>query len=102
MTEPAAEHGQEGWRAYALPISADGLEIVASQFLVTQRRVGLLPWVALSVGTAANLAANIAVGGRDLIGRVVSSPPWVDSEEAIRRNGLRACARRTTLTATLN
>jgi uncharacterized protein DUF2637 len=69
----AAEHGQAGWRALAFPISVNGLEIVTALFLVTQRRSGrrvrMLPWVALGVGTAASLAANVAVGGHDLIGR---------------------------------
>jgi hypothetical protein len=81
MTELAAEHGQTGWRAFAFPISVDGLEIVASLFLVTQRRagrrVGILPWVALGVGTAASLAANVAVGGNDLIGRALAGWPAV-------------------------
>jgi Protein of unknown function (DUF2637) len=40
MTELAAEHGQTGWRALAFPVSVDGLEIVASLFLVAQRRAG--------------------------------------------------------------
>ncbi len=81
MTELAAEHGQTGWRALAFPISVDGLEIVASLFLVTQRRAGrragVLPWVALGVGTAASLAANVAVGGHDLIGRALAGWPAV-------------------------
>lgn len=55
MTELATEHGQTGWKAYAFPISVDGLEIVASLYLVAQRRAGRptgwIPWVALVVGT---------------------------------------------------
>ncbi len=34
-----------------------------------------LPWVALTAGTFASLAANVAVGGSDLIGRAVAGWP---------------------------
>jgi len=37
----------------------------------------VLPWVALGVGTAASLAANVAVGGHDLIGRALAGWPAV-------------------------
>src|SRR5437899_8787971 len=66
----ALEHGQLGWKSSAFPISVDGLELTASLYLLAQhragRRVGVLPWAALLVGTAASLAANVAVGGHDL------------------------------------
>jgi hypothetical protein len=78
MRELAIKHDQTGWKAYAFPISVDGLEIVASLYLVAQRRAGLptgpIPWVALIVGTAASLAANIAVGGADPIGKALATP----------------------------
>ena len=81
MTELATEHGQTGWHSWAFPISVDGLEVVASLVLVTQRRVGRrpgwLPWLALGVGTAASLAANVAVGGQDVIGRLLAGWPAV-------------------------
>ena len=73
MRELALDHGQLGWKSYAFPVSVDGLEIVASLYLVAQRRAGRptgwIPWVALVVGTAASLAANVAVGGADPIGK---------------------------------
>ncbi|MFI9638954.1 DUF2637 domain-containing protein [Micromonospora sp. NPDC051925] len=79
MTELAIEHGQTGWKAYAFPISVDGLEIVASLYLVAQRRAGRptgwVPWVALVVGTVASLAANVAVGGHDPIGKALAGWP---------------------------
>ncbi|MBE1484982.1 DUF2637 domain-containing protein [Plantactinospora soyae] len=79
MTELAIEHGQTGWKAYAFPISVDGLEIVASLYLVVQRRAGRptgwIPWVALVVGTLASLAANVAVGGHDPIGKALAGWP---------------------------
>jgi hypothetical protein len=79
MRELATHHGQTGWKSYAFPISVDGLEIVASLFLVAQRRAGRptgwVPWVALVVGTAASLAANVAVGGADPIGKALAGWP---------------------------
>ncbi|MEV6631920.1 DUF2637 domain-containing protein [Actinoplanes sp. NPDC051470] len=79
MRELATHHDQLGWKSYAFPISVDGLEIVASLFLVAQRRAGRatgwVPWVALIVGTAASLAANVAVGGADPIGKALAGWP---------------------------
>ena len=79
MRELALDHGQLGWKSYAFPVSVDGLEIVASLYLVAQRRAGRptgwIPWVALVVGTAASLAANVAVGGADPIGKALAGWP---------------------------
>lgn len=81
MRELANHHDQLGWKSFALPVSVDGLEIVASLFLVAQRRagrpIGWIPWVALVIGTLASLASNIAVGGADLIGRALAGWPAV-------------------------
>jgi hypothetical protein len=81
MRELATHHDQLGWKAYAFPISVDGLEIVASLYLVAQRRAGRhtgwIPWVALIVGTLASLAANVAVGGADPIGKALAGWPAV-------------------------
>jgi hypothetical protein len=79
MRELANQHSQLGWRSLAFPVSVDGLEVVASLYLVAQRRVGRppgwAPWTALVVGTLASLAANVAVGGHDLIGRALAGWP---------------------------
>jgi hypothetical protein len=79
MTELALHHDQIGWKAYAFPVSVDGLEIVASLYLVVQRRAGRptgwIPWVALVVGTLASLAANVAVGGNDATGKTLAGWP---------------------------
>jgi hypothetical protein len=79
MRELALDHDQLGWKALAFPISVDGLEIVASLFLVAQRRsgrpTGWIPWVTLIVGTVASLAANVAVGGADPIGKALAGWP---------------------------
>ena len=79
MTELAHAHGETGWRAHMFPLSVDGIEIVASLVLLADkraaRRSGSLPWAALIVGTGASFAANVAVGGTDLIGRAISGWP---------------------------
>jgi uncharacterized protein DUF2637 len=79
MRELAIHHDQLGWKSLAFPISVDGLEIVASLYLVAQRRAGRptgwVPWVALIVGTAASLAANVAVGAADPIGKSLAGWP---------------------------
>ncbi|MFI7214665.1 DUF2637 domain-containing protein [Micromonospora maritima] len=88
MTELALRHGQSGWKAYAFPVSVDGLEIVASLHLVVQRRAGRrtgwIPWVALVVGTLASLAANVAVGGDDLMGKALAGWPALSMLAAVK------------------
>lgn len=81
MQNLALEHDQLGWKANAFPISVDGIEVVASLYILAQRRTarpaGWLPWLALLVGTLASLAANVAVGGHDPVGRVLAGWPAV-------------------------
>jgi hypothetical protein len=75
----AEQHGETGWRAHAFPLSVDGIEIVASLVLLADRRFGRrsgwLVWAALVAGTAASMAANVAVGATDPVGRVVAGWP---------------------------
>ena len=77
----AAVHGDAGWHAHAFPLSVDGVEIVASLVLLADRRAGrrsgLLPWAALTIGTAASLAANIATADSGIISRVIAGWPAV-------------------------
>jgi hypothetical protein len=79
MVQLAHAHGESGWRGHMFPLSVDGIEIVASLVLLADRRAGrrsgFLPWAALIAGTGASLAANVAVGGSDWIGRAVSGWP---------------------------
>lgn len=79
MRALAAAHGDTGWHAHAFPLSVDGVEIVASLVLLADRRSGRrsgwLPWTALTIGTAASLAANIATAGTDTISRVIAGWP---------------------------
>jgi uncharacterized protein DUF2637 len=88
MSALALEHGQLGWKSTAFPISVDGLELVSSLYILAQRRAGrragFLPWVALLVGTAASLAANVAVGGPDPVGRALAGWPAISLLASIK------------------
>ncbi len=88
MRELTTHHDQLGWKSYAFPISVDGLEVVASLYLVVQRRAGQptgsIPWIALIVGTAASLAANVAVGGADLIGKALAGWPALSMPVSVK------------------
>jgi hypothetical protein len=81
MQHLAEVHGEQGWRAHCFPLSVGGIEIVASLVLLYHRRAGSpaggLPWVALAAGTLASLAANVAVGATDLVGRAVAGWPAI-------------------------
>jgi Protein of unknown function (DUF2637) len=58
-------HSQPGWVAALTPLSVDGMIVTASTTLLTDSRSGgrggFLTWVLLVVGSAAILAANVAV-----------------------------------------
>ncbi len=88
MHELASHHGEAGWRGHAFPLSVDGIEIVSSLVLLAHQRAGTragwLPWVALIAGTTASLAANVAVGAVDLVGRAVAGWPAVALLVAIK------------------
>ena len=76
-----AELAGEGWRAWLLPISVDGLAVAASMTLLVRRRAGLsagaLAWVALLLGLGASLAANVAAAEPSVQGRLVAAWPPV-------------------------
>jgi hypothetical protein len=88
MRDLALHHDQLGWKAFAFPVSVDGLEIVASLYLVTRHRAGRptgwVRWVALVVGTLASLAANVAVGGHDVLGKALAGWPAVSMLAAVK------------------
>jgi len=81
MLQLAQLHGQAGWHAHAFPLSVDGVEGVASLVLLTARRAGRrpgwLPWIALAIGTAGSLPANVATAGPDAVSRVIAGWPAV-------------------------
>lgn len=69
----------EGWRAWLLPISVDGLAVAASMTMLVRRRAGqragTLAWVALLLGLGASLAANVAAAEPTVQGRLVAAWP---------------------------
>jgi Protein of unknown function (DUF2637) len=71
-------HGQPGWVAALTPLSVDGMIVAASTTLLADSRGGrggILPWVLLAVGSAASLAANVAVAEPTMTGRVIAAWP---------------------------
>ncbi len=88
MRQLAAAHGDAGWHAHAFPLSVDGVEIVASLVLLADRRSGRrsgwLPWTALTVGTAASLAANVATADDGIVSRLIAGWPAVAQLIAVK------------------
>lgn len=72
-------HGQPGWVAALTPFSVDGMIVAASTTLLADSRSGgrggLLPWALLVAGSAASLAANVAVAQPTATGRVIAAWP---------------------------
>jgi hypothetical protein len=72
-------HGQPGWVAALTPLSVDGMIVAASTTLLADSRAGerggALPWALLAVGSAASLAANVAVAQPTAAGRVIAAWP---------------------------
>ncbi|NYI95108.1 hypothetical protein HNR12_001385 [Streptomonospora nanhaiensis] len=79
MFELALRHGEPAWRAGLFPLSVDGMIVAASMALPADarqgRRGGVLPWALLVVGSAASLAANVAVADPTLWSRVIHAWP---------------------------
>jgi len=78
MRALALEAG-EGWRAWLLPLSVDGMMVAASMAMLSGRRAGqpagALAWVALLAGAATSVAANVAAAEPTLTGRAVAAWP---------------------------
>jgi Protein of unknown function (DUF2637) len=76
-----AELAGEGWRAWLLRVSVDGLIVAASMSMLVRRRAqlpaGALAWTSLLAGIGASLAANVAAAAPTLVGRVVAAWPPV-------------------------
>ncbi|MBV2364673.1 DUF2637 domain-containing protein [Streptomonospora sp. NEAU-YY374] len=79
MFELALRHGEPAWRAGLFPLSVDGMIVAASMALPADARQGgregVLPWALLVVGSAASLAANVAVADPTLWSRVIHAWP---------------------------
>jgi hypothetical protein len=72
-----AIHGQSGWVAALTPLSVDGMIVAASMTLLAESRSGgrggFLPWALLVIGSAASLAANVAVAEPTGVGRLIAA-----------------------------
>jgi Protein of unknown function (DUF2637) len=72
-------HGQPGWVVALTPLSVDGMIVAASMTLLADSRNGgrggFLPWALLAAGSAASLAANVAVAEPTATGRVIAAWP---------------------------
>ncbi|TDD24700.1 DUF2637 domain-containing protein [Actinomadura sp. KC06] len=72
------QYGETSWTAALLPVSVDGMIAVSSMTLPADSRQGrpsgFLPW-ALLAGSAAGLAANVAVAEPSLVGRMIAAWP---------------------------
>ena len=72
-------HGQPGWVAALTPLSVDGMIVAASTTLLADSRSGgrggVAPWALLVAGSAASLAANVAVAEPTMTGRVIAAWP---------------------------
>jgi len=72
-------HGQPGWVAALTPLSVDGMIVTASTTLLADSRSGdrggVLPSALLVVGSAASLAANVAVAEPTTMGGVIAAWP---------------------------
>jgi hypothetical protein len=72
-------NGQPGWVAALTPLSVDGMIVAASTTLLADSRGGgrggFLPWALLVPGSAASLAANVAVAEPTATGRIIAAWP---------------------------
>jgi Protein of unknown function (DUF2637) len=94
-------HGQPGWVAALTPLSVDGMIVAASTTLLADSRAGerggVLPWVLLAAGSAASLAANVAVAQPTAAGRVIAAWPsfaLIGAYELLMRQVRRSAAGR--------
>lgn len=78
MRELASRHG-EVWLSYLVPLSVDGMIVLASLVIISAgRRHSRRPWLAwltLIAGVLVSLAANVVAASPDLISRLVAAWP---------------------------
>jgi hypothetical protein len=71
----------EGWLAWALPISVDGMMLATGRSILRRRRAGIaapvLSWFGLTVGFVASVAANVAAAHPTPVGRLIAAWPPV-------------------------
>jgi uncharacterized protein DUF2637 len=75
----ALEHGQSPTVAALLPVSVDGMLVVATLVMREDRQSGLKvrpwAWVAFILGVAASIVANVLAAADDITSRVISAWP---------------------------
>jgi hypothetical protein len=71
----------EGWLAWALPVSVDGMMLAAGRSILRRRRAGIpapfLSWFGFTLGFVASVAANVAAAEPTPIGRLIAAWPPV-------------------------
>jgi len=90
MRDLAAAAGQSPALAALLPLSVDGLVVVASVALVDGRTRKLSAWLAFFLGVSASIVANVLAARPDLVSRAVSAWPSLSlllTIEVIARGG---------------
>jgi hypothetical protein len=95
-------YGETSWTSTLLPVSVDGMIAASSMTLLADsrngQRSGLLPWTLLVIGSAASLAANVAVAEPSAVGRLIAAWPscaLIGSYELLMRQVRHAAARKT-------
>ena len=95
-------YGETSWTSTLLPVSVDGMIAASSMTLLADsrngQRSGLLPWTLLVIGSAASLAANVAVAEPSAVGRLIAAWPscaLIGSYELLMRQVRNASARKT-------
>src|SRR3569833_625239 len=94
-------YGETSWTSTLLPVSVDGMIVASSMTLLADsrngQRSGLLPWTLLVIGSAASLAANVAVAEPSAAGRLIAAWPscaLIGSYELLMRQVRHAAARK--------
>ena len=71
----------EGWLAWALPVSVDGMMLATGRSILRRRRAGIpapfLSWFGFTLGFVASVAANVAAAHPTVVGRLIAAWPPV-------------------------
>jgi Protein of unknown function (DUF2637) len=71
----------EGWLAWALPVSVDGMMLATGRSILRRRRAGIpgpfLSWFGFTLGFLASVAANVAAAHPTVVGRLIAAWPPV-------------------------
>jgi Protein of unknown function (DUF2637) len=69
----------EGWLAWALPVSVDGMMLATGRSILRRRRTGIhapfLSWFGFALGLVASVAANVAAAEPTPVGRLIAAWP---------------------------